>query len=214
MKKLMDISQFFTRQPISGGVPCQKSAENALALKQDGAPRLNPSTRNAVKRPNAYIRERTYFLSQPLKSLICSTVTIGNQRYGELSFKDQAKAIQKAIRQHIKRNPNYKYFYVIEKNGSGVAHAHGLECGTYQKNFVDSFNQFGKHNRSDKSFDQVRDKVDYWNYLMKDTQKMAKDYGLYPISNVHRVDVQDINHDTEPRTLEIVQCTPSPWLDE
>lgn len=171
MVKMTDITQFF--KPKLAG-PCQNAVQG--------------DNRRTSVRPASSRKSVPYnYLMQCHKdSWNCTTITIGNKQYGRLSFNEQVKELKKEVRAHMKRYSKQRYYYCFEENSSGVAHAHGIEIGTYQQNFINSFKHIGNHNTNDKSFCPLKSsKEKYWAYVNKDVAKLK----IQPLHNINKQDI-------------------------
>lgn len=161
---LTDITKFFCcTASNNGGGPLSERCPSTTGRRTSGRPTPRTPARMA-KRDIV----KVYFMREKKASLISTTVTIGTKYYGSKSYNDQIIELRKAVRMHISSNPCHKYCYVFEMNASGVAHAHGIEQGTYQANFINSFQKFGKHNKHFKSYQPVHDTEKYLDYMFKE----------------------------------------------
>lgn len=93
-----------------------------------------------------------YFRQKPSILLHFTTITIGSKWLGMKSVKEQYEVFKRDIKKHIRYHGDQKYLYHFEIQRSGMLHAHGIELDTYQGRFIKSFEHYGKHNCSNKSF--------------------------------------------------------------
>lgn len=115
-----------------------------------------------------------------------TTITIGNKRYGSLSAKDQYKHIKKAIKKHIPYRSEKKYLYTFELQNNGQLHAHGLELGTYQATFIESFGKFGRRNTHNESYQNTK-------HVRKYLEYMNKDPIFEPVHNIMKKEIKQAN---------------------
>lgn len=126
---------------------------------------------------------RDYIMRDP-STKSATTITIGNKWIGKLSSRKQYIEFCKAIRKHIgKRDPVKKYLYVFELQDNGQLHAHGVEIGTWQASFIESFQHFGRRNVHDASFCRVKSIDKYLTY-------MDKEHAFPYITNIRSSDIK------------------------
>lgn len=101
-----------------------------------------------------------------------TTITIGNKYYGRLSADEQYKRMSLDIKRHIKKYREIEqwFFYTFELQKNGQLHAHGIEVGTYQESFVESFYKWGDRNMHPESFKKVSDFDAYYSYITKEPE--------------------------------------------
>lgn len=171
MVKYQDITQFFQVKQAGSCQNAVQAVKRSIGVKPACSGKSIPYT---------------YLMQCPADSWSCTTVTIGNKVLGRLSFTQQVKELKKEVRMHMKRFSKQRFYYCFEENSSGVAHAHGIEIGTYQQNFINSFQHIGNHNKNNKSFDKLKSsKEKYWAYVNKDVQKLS----IAPIHNINKNDI-------------------------
>lgn len=127
---------------------------------------------------------RTLDASNTLLPFYMTTITIGNKHYGRMSSEEQYKHFCAAIKKHVKyhNDKGQRYIYVFELQRNGQLHAHGLEVGTSQAQFIESFHKFGSRNMHDKSFQTVKRLETYIKYMQKEE--------VYP--RIHNIKKKDL----------------------
>jgi len=170
--KLLNIEKFFLKSNC-----CNSTNE-------DGRP-CQSHPRPTSPDPQQYFR---YYFNKNC-TIDAPTVTIGNIKYGQLSANEQYTAIIKTIKQCYPYHGNTKYMFYFEFTKSGVIHAHGAIIDGYQSRFIDYFNKFGQRNTNNESYQQVK-KIDYFDYIKKDQDKMIK-YKM--IHNIKKQDMKSLS---------------------
>lgn len=173
--KFKDISLYFKSDC------CNKNETSVVSPTScERAPQLT-STFLEVSKYHTYLKECCAINCTMIKT----TITIGTQWLGKLSADDQYIQFVKQIKKHIPYHSKVKYIYHFEYMKNGQLHAHGLEIGSYQQRFHDSFVSFGKRNLNAHSYVEVKNKngiAEYLNYINKEN--------AYPwITNIHKKDI-------------------------
>lgn len=161
--KLKDISIFFMPQSnccISKATEstCQRSPKKSIALA------------------HKFFKLKYNIAPDSMKA---TTITIGEKWLGKLDSKVQYEIFKKRIRDHMApyRFDGARYCYHFELQSNGQLHAHGIEFGTYENRFIESFGDFGKRNKHAESYTKIHDIDKYIDYINKDN--------IYPpITNV------------------------------
>lgn len=113
--------------------------------------------------------------------LHAATITIGNIKYGSLSSYEQYLAMKKAIKRTYRYHGNTKYLFFFEYQKNGQLHGHGIIYNGYQRKFVDGMIHFGQRNAHDSSYQLIKKKLFYLDYIQKEKEKMKK---YIPIHNI------------------------------
>lgn len=172
MPNIINIEKFFLKANCctsnnGDSQPCQK----------------NPPNNRAHEWALNYFKTRF----QRKNTLYACTITIGNQKYGSLSAKEQYNDMVKTIKKAYPAKGDYKYIFFFELTKIGQLHAHGI-TDAYQSRFIEYFNKYGKHNSHDKSYPEMAD-IGYISYISKEyhPQNVFK-----PITNVNKLDYNNI----------------------
>ena len=169
MVRTIDISIFFTSQC------CKHNSNNG------GASLVRPTPKKEGRCPPSVIRARQWALNNGF-SAIAETITIGNKHIGKLGIEKQYKLIKKRIREYG-RFEELKYIYHFELQSNGNLHAHGIQFFGFQDRFITFFNDIGRHNMNDKSYQPVKDKKAYLDYINKENL-------FTPITNITKEDLK------------------------
>lgn len=135
-----------------------------------------------------------------------TTITIGNKWIGKKSAKQQYKQLVRDIKRHIGYRSAVKYLYVFEYQHNGHLHAHGVELGSYQQQFIESFSKYGRRNSCSESFQTVKHIDKYLEYI-------DKEHAFPYITNIHKHQYKKIKIITPEMIQSILQSGRSPPRD-
>ena len=120
-------------------------------------------------------------------TLYACTITIGNQKYGSLSAKEQYDDMVKTIKKAYPTKGEHKYVFFFELTQMGIIHAHGI-TDAYQSRFIEYFSKYGKHNTNDKSYPEMAD-IGYIKYISKEYHPLNV---FKPITNITKLNYTNL----------------------
>lgn len=170
MPNLINIEKFFLKTKC-----CTNTGESRAPAPCQNSP---PHTRQILRGLEYF----TNMFNQKV-DLNAATITIGNQKYGSLSAKDQYTDMVKTIKKVYRKDMNIKYIFFFELTKNGQLHAHGIVDG-YEIIFKDGFQKYGKHNTNDKSYESMVS-LTYIEYIKKEW----KGTKYPPITNITKQDL-------------------------
>lgn len=190
MPSFKDISTYFN---ITSNCCIQGQSSKQIAdleETRDLAPRRNSA--QISEELKEYIKGRTRGTQNFVH---VTTITIGRKWLGKLSSKEQYKIMKRDIKRHIRFHDKHKkYLYCFEHQENGQLHAHGVEIGTMQGGFIESFSHYGQRNCHPKAFQPARNIEKYIEYI-------GKEHAFPFITNIHKKEIKEEAEASPPTSL-------------
>jgi len=162
--RLNNISFFFKSDCCKTNDGDSSTSETSFPLSE-----LSKKKWNTKVKLQEYEKLKEYFINKDSPKF-ATTITFGRKYYWSMNNKEQYNAIRNILQAYVRERKS-SCLYIAEVNKSGVLHFHGIECYETQALFIKRFEQFGKHNANDKSYQPVGDITKYMEYMFKDQFK-------------------------------------------